>query len=124
MRIKIATVGEVVLRTKARPLTTDEIQSAATQELIEHMKETLRDAPGVGMAAPQIGLPLQLAVIEDKAEYQSALSETELAERERRFHFTSLLTRDFICFRRPRSPFLKAVLASPGLPQSCRVPAA
>ena len=84
MRIKIATVGETVLRTKARPLTADEIQSAATRELIEHMRETLRDASGVGLAAPQIGLPLQLAVIEDKTEYQTAFSETELAERGRR----------------------------------------
>jgi peptide deformylase len=48
------------------------------------MRETLHDAPGVGLAAPQIGLPLQFAVIEDKAEYQSGLSVAELAERERR----------------------------------------
>ena len=38
------------------------------QRLIELMRETMRDAPGVGLAAPQIGLPLQLAVIEDVAE--------------------------------------------------------
>jgi peptide deformylase len=38
------------------------------QQLIEAMRETMRDAPGVGLAAPQIGLPLQLAVIEDTAE--------------------------------------------------------
>ena len=33
------------------------------------MRETMRDAPGVGLAAPQVGLDLQLAVIEDKPEY-------------------------------------------------------
>jgi peptide deformylase len=32
------------------------------------MRETLRDAPGVGLAAPQVGESLQLAVIEDRAE--------------------------------------------------------
>jgi peptide deformylase len=32
------------------------------------MRETMRHAPGVGLAAPQIGLALQLAVIEDTAE--------------------------------------------------------
>ena len=32
------------------------------------MRETMRQAPGVGLAAPQIGLSLQLAVIEDTAE--------------------------------------------------------
>jgi peptide deformylase len=29
------------------------------------MRETMRDAPGVGLAAPQVGMTLQLAVIED-----------------------------------------------------------
>ena len=33
------------------------------------MFETMYAAPGVGLAAPQIGMPLQLAVIEDKQEY-------------------------------------------------------
>ena len=52
--------------------------------LFPEMRETLRDAPGVGLAAPQIGLPLQLAVIEDKAEYQATFSEAELCQRERK----------------------------------------
>jgi len=84
MRIKIATVGEPVLRGMARALTAEEIRGREVQELIEHMRETLRDAPGVGLAAPQIGVPLQLAIVEDRAEYQAGLSEAELAERERR----------------------------------------
>ena len=84
MKLKIVQVGETVLRTGARALTSDEIRSAQIRELIEHMRETLRDAPGVGLAAPQIGLPLQLAVIEDKAEYQATFSEAELCQRERK----------------------------------------
>ncbi len=47
------------------------------------MHETLSDAPGVGLAAPHIGESLQLAIIEDTAEYQATLTEAELAERER-----------------------------------------
>ena len=47
------------------------------------MRETLRDAPGVGLAAPQVGESLQLAVIEDKLEYHKLLTETELKERGR-----------------------------------------
>jgi peptide deformylase len=42
------------------------------------------DAPGVGLAAPQIGLSLQLAVIEDRAEYHKDVSAEQLRERERR----------------------------------------
>lgn len=83
MRIKIASVGEPVLRSDARPLTPDEIGSQRIHDLIEHMRETLSDARGVGLAAPQIGEPLQLVIIEDKVEYHAGLCEAELTERER-----------------------------------------
>jgi peptide deformylase len=63
--LEIVQVGHPALREAARPLTPEEIVSAAVQRLIEDMKETMRDAPGVGLAAPQIGLGLQLAVMED-----------------------------------------------------------
>jgi peptide deformylase len=46
-----------------------EILSPEVQQLIELMRETMREAPGVGLAAPQIGLSLQLAVIEDTGEF-------------------------------------------------------
>jgi peptide deformylase len=84
VRLKIAQVGEPVLRHRARDLTAQEIVSPDIQQLIAHMKETMHDAPGVGLAAPQIGLSLQLAVIEDSEEYLKALSPEDLAERERR----------------------------------------
>lgn len=66
MLIAIRKTGESVLRERARPLTPDEIVSAPVQELIASMFETMRDAPGVGLAAPQIGVPLQIAVSEDR----------------------------------------------------------
>lgn len=47
------------------------------------MRDTLRDAPGVGLAAPQIGVPVQLAIIEDPPEYWTELSASDLAVRER-----------------------------------------
>jgi peptide deformylase len=83
MRIKIANVGEAVLRSAARPLGNAEIGSARIRDLIVHMHETLSDAPGVGLAAPQVGEPLQLAIIEDKAEYHAILKAAELEERGR-----------------------------------------
>jgi peptide deformylase len=43
----------------------------------------MRDAPGVGLAAPQVGLGLQLAVIEDRPEYLAGASPEALAEGER-----------------------------------------
>lgn len=83
MLLKIVAVGHPVLRQTAHPLTSKEIRSQETRDLIEYMRETLRDAPGVGLAAPQIGASLNLAVIEDRAEYHKTVTETELKERER-----------------------------------------
>jgi peptide deformylase len=84
MRLKIIQVGDAVLRHEARRLSVDEIRNRSTQELIEHMKETMRDAPGVGLAAPQVGVSLQLAVIEDREEYFKDAGADQLRERERK----------------------------------------
>lgn len=71
------------MRQAARPLTPEEIVHPAIQELIAHMRDTMRDAPGVGLAAPQVGLGIQLAVVEDRAEYLSGIAPEILASRER-----------------------------------------
>ncbi|PKN87083.1 MAG: peptide deformylase [Chloroflexi bacterium HGW-Chloroflexi-8] len=57
----IVYVPEPVLRKKAHKITTFDKD---LNELIEDMIETLRAAPGVGLAAPQVGISQQLIVIE------------------------------------------------------------
>lgn len=83
MKLRIVQAGDPILRRQSRPLTREEISSPSLQQLIELMQDAMRDAPGVGLAAPQIGESLQLAVIEDKAEYISDLPAEQLAERQR-----------------------------------------
>ena len=73
-----------MLRQRARTLSVAEIRSREIQKLIESMRECMRRAPGVGLAAPQIGRALQLAVIEDREEYHKDVAEDVLRERERR----------------------------------------
>lgn len=83
MKMKIVQVGEPVLRQTARELSVEEIRSAEVQQLIEAMRETMRAAPGVGLAALQVGLSLRLAVIEDPEEYLKDVSPEILARQER-----------------------------------------
>ncbi len=78
MQLEIVQAGDPVLRQIARPLRADEIRSAEIQQTIADMLETLRLAPGVGLAAPQIGLGVQLAIIEDREQYQSSWSAEQL----------------------------------------------
>jgi peptide deformylase len=82
--LEIVQVGNPVLRVQARPLSLAEILQKETRLLIEKMRETMLEAPGVGLAAPQIGIPLQLAVIEDREEYQKDVAPEQLRERGRK----------------------------------------
>jgi peptide deformylase len=81
--LKIVQVGDPGLRSLARQLNVDEVRSKEIQQLIEWMRHTMYDAPGVGLAAPQVGLPFQLAVIEDKGEYMQDIPAEARRERER-----------------------------------------
>jgi peptide deformylase len=57
----ILTADEPILRQRAKKVTHFD---ASLHRLLEEMVETMRDAPGIGLAANQIGVPLQVAVIE------------------------------------------------------------
>jgi peptide deformylase len=83
LRLKIVQAGEPVLREPARALTEKEILTDEIQRLIADMRDTMRDAPGVGLAAPQVGLQLQLAVIEDREDLLKAVAPADLADKER-----------------------------------------
>ncbi len=61
MVLPIVAYGDPVLRKKAKEITKD---YPKLQELIENMKETMRQAYGVGLAAPQVGLPVRIFVID------------------------------------------------------------
>jgi peptide deformylase len=84
VKLKTWQVGEAVLRQKARPLTPDEILSSKIQDLIASMRETMHDAPGVGLAAPQVGMSIRLVVIEDQIELIQKVPPQQVAERDRR----------------------------------------
>ena len=142
MRETIVHAGDPVLRQRARSLSPGEIHSAEIQNLIEQMREAMRSAPGVGLAAPQVGQSLQLAVIEDRAEYHEDISADLMAERQRKpvpfqvlinpeivsrsdehkIFFEGCLSVAGFCALVPRSALLHVnYLDQHGLPQSLEV---
>lgn len=62
--LKVARLGNPVLRQKAAALTVEDILSPYVQKLIDDMVETMREYEGVGLAAPQVHELKQLVVIE------------------------------------------------------------
>ena len=61
---KIATIGNPVLRRRAREVTREELASAEVQRLVDDMVETMRDASGAGIAANQVYEPVRVCVVE------------------------------------------------------------
>jgi peptide deformylase len=61
---EIATVGDPVLRTRAREIGAEELRTPEVQCLIDELIETMRAAGGAGLAANQVGELLRVAVVE------------------------------------------------------------
>ena len=60
-KLKIVKVGDEVLRKKCRPV---DVITPKTLQLLDDMAETMRQAQGVGLAAPQVGILRRIVVIE------------------------------------------------------------
>ncbi|XVF24814.1 hypothetical protein REPUB_Repub13aG0160300 [Reevesia pubescens] len=81
---EIVKAGDPVLHEPAKYVDPDEIESERIQKIIDDMVRVMRMAPGVGLAAPQIGIPLRIIVLEDTAEYISYAPKEETKEQDRR----------------------------------------
>lgn len=64
MILKVARLGHPVIRAAAHPVDPAAIKTPEFQRLLEDMVETMHEYSGVGLAAPQVHLSLQIAVLE------------------------------------------------------------
>jgi peptide deformylase len=81
--VAIVQAGEPVLRSRAREVAPDEYGTPGLHALVDRMIAAMRAAPGVGLAAPQIGVSRRIFVLEDTPALMSKLTERERDERER-----------------------------------------
>ncbi|XAR67768.1 Peptide deformylase [Bertholletia excelsa] len=81
---EIVKAGDPVLHEPAREVSPEEIGSNKIQKIIDDMIEAMRKSPGVGLAAPQIGIPLKIIVLEDTKEYISYQPKEEIKAQDRR----------------------------------------
>ena len=77
MIMPIRTLGDPVLKASTKPI---ERFDTALHRLVQDMLETMYDAPGVGLAAPQVGLSLKLFVFDDGSTGPMAVANPELAD--------------------------------------------
>jgi peptide deformylase len=81
--LAIVECGEPVLRRPAEPVDPADLGAGRLDRLIAQLRATMAAAPGVGIAAPQVGVALQLAVLQDGPERWGQLTEGERAARQR-----------------------------------------
>jgi peptide deformylase len=62
--LKVARMGHPVLIASAEPVTPADLGTARLQKFIDDMIHTMRDAPGVGLAAPQVHESIRLFVMD------------------------------------------------------------
>jgi peptide deformylase len=72
--LTIVAAGAPVLRRPAQPYD-GQLSADQLARLVSAMRETMHAAPGVGLAAPQVGVPLRIAVVEDPAEVPAEIRE-------------------------------------------------
>ena len=80
MLLKLYQTGQPILRQSAKHVTKQQLKTQHTQDVINFMIVTLRDAPGVGLSAPQVGESWQVVIIEDIAKYHETVPRSLLTE--------------------------------------------
>jgi len=75
---RIRVLPEPVLRQKAKRVSTID---SSIQQLIDDMVETMQQAKGVGLAAPQVGVPLRVVVLQMPGEEPVAIINPQIVKR-------------------------------------------
>src|SRR6266700_5923591 len=80
---RIVQVGDPVLRAATAAVDPGAISTPEIQDVIRGMVAAMHRAPGVGLAAPQVGVSKRIIVMEDRPEMTAGLPQEVLIERER-----------------------------------------
>jgi len=105
---QIVTLPDPVLRRKARPITK---LDSDLQTLIDDMIETMREAPGVGLAAPQVNIPERLIVVEYGEEEED--ENGEVIEKPKKLF--AVINPEIVKFSKETETGVEGCLSIPGL---------
>jgi peptide deformylase len=115
MTVTIVEAGAPVLRQRAIEVAPEAIATPAFAELVAAMTAAMRGAPGVGLAAPQIGVGQRVIVLEDRAELIARLTGDEQSERERTpFPLQVIVNPQLRTIGDERTVFFEGCLSVPG----------
>ncbi|MFF4628757.1 MULTISPECIES: peptide deformylase [Streptomyces] len=108
--LPIVAAGDPVLRTTIEPYD-GHLDAALFSRFVQALRITMHAAPGVGLAAPQVGVPLRIAVIEDPAPVPE---EVRLARGRVPQPFRVLVNPSYQAAGPERAAFFEGCLSVPG----------
>ncbi|MFC8429542.1 peptide deformylase [Streptomyces sp. NPDC057253] len=108
--LPIVAAGDPVLRQNIQPYD-GHLDAALFSRFVEALRITMHAAPGVGLAAPQVGVPLRIAVIEDPAPVPE---EVRLARGRVPQPFRVLVNPSYEAVGPERAAFFEGCLSVPG----------
>ncbi|MGW0080423.1 peptide deformylase [Streptomyces sp. NPDC003393] len=108
--LPVVTAGHPVLRRGAEPFD-GQLEPALLARFVEALRVTMHAAPGVGLAAPQVGVPLRIAVLEDPAPVEE---EVRRARRRVPQPFRVLVNPSYEPVGAARAAFYEGCLSVPG----------
>lgn len=107
--------GHPVLRARAADVPEDELRSDDLRKLVRRMVDAMRAAPGVGLAAPQIGVDKRVIVLEDGERLMNKLTPEERAARGRvPFPLTCVVNPVLTILKTETATFFEGCLSVPG----------
>ncbi|MFJ5533148.1 peptide deformylase [Streptomyces sp. NPDC093261] len=108
--LPIVAAGDPVLRRGTEPFD-GQLDQALLARFVAALRETMRAAPGVGLAAPQVGVALRIAVIEDPAPVPE---EIRVARERTPQPFRVLVNPSYEALGGERAAFFEGCLSVPG----------
>ncbi|MFF4272723.1 peptide deformylase [Streptomyces sp. NPDC001536] len=108
--LPIVAAGDPVLR-RGTERFEGQLDSALLARFVEALRVTMHAAPGVGLAAPQVGVPLRIAVIEDPAPVPD---EIRVARGRVPLPFRVLVNPSYEAVGTARAAFFEGCLSVPG----------
>lgn len=111
-KLEIKTFPDPVLKKKALPV---EKVTAEYKKLAKDMLETMYDAPGIGLAAPQVGVSIRMVVIDTRPYDDNDKVDTErMTELEQKVKFPVILFNPVITKKDGKTTYEEGCLSVPG----------
>lgn len=111
---EVLKMGHPTLRVKAEPISKEEINSAEFKQLVADMFETMEAEDGIGIAAPQIGVSKQVAIVGVPKE-NPRYPEVEEEEEDLDFDILVVINPTITVVDDTKSGFWEGCLSVPGL---------